>query len=469
MGETVNIREFSWGRKLTYGIGSVAYGVKDNGFSTFMMIYFNQVLGLPAIYVGLALLIAMAFDAVTDPLVGHISDRWKSRLGRRHPFMYVAILPSALTYFYLWNPPEITGLALFGYLLVMAIIVRLIITFFEVPNSAMIGELSQQYDGRTSLAGLRSMLGWIGGILMAIVAYEIYLQPTILQPIGQLNEAGYRSFAQLSAIMIALTMLISSLGTHGIIRDLPQPDGASEGHGFSFPQSLRHIFEQSSFRAVFLASMFSNMVFGVSLTLHVYFGTFYFGLSAGQLAVLALMMVPAALVAFPLTTWLSRDREKRDVALFLTWAAMISGNLVILLKYLGLLPPNGSEQLLGVLALNTFVGTTFLIALQILLLSMTTDLVEQSQRKTGHRAEGLYMATFSFTRKMVTGFGIFCSGALLSIGAQGEELMNEQTMFAIALPYLVLITALYLVSIRFLRRFKLTRAGHGYNLTAVSV
>ncbi len=462
-------REFNWGRKVTYSIGSVAYGVKDNGFSAFMMIYFNQVLGLPAIYVGSALLIAMVFDAITDPWVGHISDRWKSRFGRRHPFMYVAILPSALTYFYLWNPPAITGLALFAFLVVAAVIVRLSITFFEVPNSALVGELSQDYDGRTALAGLRLMMGWMGGVFMAIVAYQVYLRPTELQPIGQLNEAGYRSFAFLAAIVMAVAMLISAIGTHGAIRQLPQPNEDSDGHGFSYMQSVRHIFGQPSFRAVFIGSLFSSMVFGVSLTLQVYFGTFFFGLSASQLGILALTMIPAALVAFPLTVWLSRKREKRSVAIFLTWASIIAGNLAILLKYLGMLPPNGSHQLVGLLALNSFAGTAFLIALQMVLLSMTTDLVEDSQRKTGHRAEGLYQATFSFTQKTVTGIGIFFSGLLLSIGSREGGMMTEQTMFAIALPYMVLITALYLVSILFLRRFRLTRAGHSENLSAVSV
>ncbi|MEM9320686.1 MAG: MFS transporter, partial [Pseudomonadota bacterium] len=170
--------------KIVYAIGAIAYGVKENGFSTFMMIYFNQVLGLNAIYVGMALLIAMAFDAITDPLVGHISDRWQGRFGRRHGFMYTAILPAALTYYYLWNlPVELEGLSLFLFLTVMAVLVRASLTFFEVPNSALVPELTQNYDQRTTLSGLRTMLGWIGGVVMAILAYTLFLVPSEAQPI----------------------------------------------------------------------------------------------------------------------------------------------------------------------------------------------------------------------------------------------------------------------------------------------
>ena len=74
----MNSSKIGWGTRLAYGLGSIAYGVKNNGFTTFLMIYFNQVLGLSAILVGTALLIGLLFDEVSDPLVGYISDRHKS-------------------------------------------------------------------------------------------------------------------------------------------------------------------------------------------------------------------------------------------------------------------------------------------------------------------------------------------------------------------------------------------------------
>ena len=71
--------------KLFYGLGSVAYGVKDNGFSAFLLLFYNQVLGLPAPWVGAAIGIALVVDSVLDPVIGQISDNWRSRWGRRHP------------------------------------------------------------------------------------------------------------------------------------------------------------------------------------------------------------------------------------------------------------------------------------------------------------------------------------------------------------------------------------------------
>ena len=79
--------------RLLYGSGSVAFGVKDNGFAYFLLIYYNQVLGLSTSLAGIALMIALVWDAISDPLVGWISDHWHSRWGRRHPFMYFTALP----------------------------------------------------------------------------------------------------------------------------------------------------------------------------------------------------------------------------------------------------------------------------------------------------------------------------------------------------------------------------------------
>ena len=105
-----------------------------------LMLFYNQVLGVPASLVALALLTALLFDAVIDPLIGHVSDNLRSPWGRRHPFMYAAALPVALSYAALWNPPELSAQGLFVYLTVLAIVIRTFVAFYEVPSSALAAE-----------------------------------------------------------------------------------------------------------------------------------------------------------------------------------------------------------------------------------------------------------------------------------------------------------------------------------------
>ena len=116
--------------KFFYGFGSISFGIKNNGFSYFVLFVYSSVLGLPPWMAGLALNLVLIADAITDPLVGYYSDRTRSKLGRRHPFMYAAALPVALTYYFLWTPPGgLTDWQLFSYLLVCATIIRVFITF----------------------------------------------------------------------------------------------------------------------------------------------------------------------------------------------------------------------------------------------------------------------------------------------------------------------------------------------------
>lgn len=460
-------RKIGLGTIVSYGVGSIAYGIKDNGFSTFLMIYFNQVLGLPAWQVGVALLIAMVFDAVSDPWVGYMSDRCTSRLGRRHPFMYGAILPIALTYFWLWNPPAIDGFALFAYLTVMAVIVRLAITFFEIPNSALIGEITHDYDKRTAITGLRLMFGWIGGVVMAVVVYRVFLPDSVDYDPGILNPDGYREYAYVAAIVMSVAMLVSSLGTHRANAHFIAPDPESQGYGFKFVENLRHIFTDTSFRSVFLAALFANLVTGIVMTLQLYFGVYYFGLSTTQLALVTLTMVPAAIIAYLSTALVVHGRDKKTVAVLLSWLAMAASIVLVLAKYLDLLPPERSASLFYIIATTTFVATTLSILLSAVTFSMIIDLVDADYKGTGHRAEGLYFATFSFTRKVVTGLGIFVSGVMLSLGAKSGSLITFDTLHGIALPYVGLLIVIYLVSIHFLRRYSLTRSGHEANLQAI--
>ena len=142
--------------KLFYAVGAVANAVKLRGLSTFLMLFYNQVVGLPPTTVTFVLMIALVFDAIVDPLVGQISDNFKSRLGRRHPFMYAAAIPVSVAFYMLWNPPS--GLSdgqMVAYLLACLLTVRLFDTFFELPHSTLAPELAKDYDERTKLISLQ--------------------------------------------------------------------------------------------------------------------------------------------------------------------------------------------------------------------------------------------------------------------------------------------------------------------------
>src|SRR5258706_4842277 len=203
--------------KLFYGFGSVAYGVKDHGFQQLLLFYYNQVGGLPARTVGTAILLVLLIDAFADPIVGQISDNLRTRWGRRHPFMYASAIPVAITYYLLWTPPHWSQNALFFYLVGLAIVVRTFITFYEIPSSALVPEMTDNYDQRTSFLSYRYFFGVLGGAAMGYATFRIFLRPDAIHPVGQLNPAGYSTYAIAAALVMVASILISARGTHRFI------------------------------------------------------------------------------------------------------------------------------------------------------------------------------------------------------------------------------------------------------------
>ena len=260
-------RRLPFTTKFFYGFGSIAYGIKDNGFSTLLLLFYNQVVGLPANLVGLALMIALILDAFIDPVVGHLSDGTRTRWGRRHPFMYAAALPIGVLYLLLWHPPTGSPTATLAYLIVAAIVVRSAISFYEVPSSALAPELTSDYHERTSVLGYRYMFGWLGGMTMLLATFTIFLAPTAQYPIGQLNPDGYKTYALYAAAFMTAAILISAFGTHREIAHLPKPPPVAR---LSLGQTLRGVaqtLKNRAFLTLMLAGVFSYTNQGLQFAL----------------------------------------------------------------------------------------------------------------------------------------------------------------------------------------------------------
>jgi GPH family glycoside/pentoside/hexuronide:cation symporter len=181
--------------KLSYGIGQLSDGVKQAAFGTFLFFYYNQVLGLSGSLAGAAALLALLVDAITDPMVGQLSDRFRSRWGRRHPFMLAGALPFGLAMVALFSPPEgLDQSQLFAWMLIGAITVRLMLTLFFVPHLSLGAELVRDYHGRTSLIGYRVFFTYAGVLLTSVIGFTVFFPPTEAFTNGMLNRDSYPNF-----------------------------------------------------------------------------------------------------------------------------------------------------------------------------------------------------------------------------------------------------------------------------------
>lgn len=454
--------------KFFYGFGSVAFGVKDQGFSYLLLIFYNQVVGLPSATVGLAIMIALIADSFLDPIMGQVSDNWRSRWGRRHPFMYAAAIPVALSYLLLWNPPQgWSHEALFVYLIVVAIIIRSFITMYEIPSSALAAELTTNYDERTKVLSYRYFFAWWGGLTMTLLALKVFLTPDAEHPVGQLNPAGYVTYGYVASGVMLAAILISAIGTHRHIPNLRIPPARKIGLG-QLAKEMFGTLAHKSFLMLMGAGLFNAMAGGLILSLNLYFNTFFWQLSSGQIAFLALGNFISAALAFGFAAPLSKRLGKKNTAQLTKVAAFVISVAPITLRLLDILPANGSPALVPILFLQTTLSTAFSIISAILISSMIADVVEDSELRTGRRSEGLFFSAAAFVGKAVSGVGIFASSMiLLAIGFPQNAKpgqVSQGVVDNLGVVFLVVLAVLYGAAILCVSLYRITREGHEESL-----
>ena len=216
------------GTKFAYGFGQAGEGVKNGAFGVFLFFYYNQVLALPGTYAGIAVGIALMFDAVTDPLTGSLSDNWRSKLGRRHPFMYASALPLALAFYFLFSPPQLSEFGLFLWLMTFAILTRAAMTLYHVPHIALGAELTTNFSERTTVVAFRQFFSTFGNLAVYAVGFGLFFYATSDYPRGQFRVAAYSPFAIACGLMMVVSIVVSAWGTQAHIPRLAQPTGPIE-------------------------------------------------------------------------------------------------------------------------------------------------------------------------------------------------------------------------------------------------
>ncbi len=459
------------GTKLVYGLGSVAFGTKDAGFATFLLIFYNQVLGLSATLVSFAIMVAIVADAIFDPIIGEISDNWRSRLGRRHPFMYASALPVAVFYFLLWNPPHWQSWTLFGYLVVVAVLVRISIACYEIPSAALAPELSPDYDQRTSLMAFRWLFGALGNGVTLAITFIFFMTATKTHPVGILNRDGYFDYSVMAALVMVASILVSASGTHSRIKYMKK---LPVRHRPSLRQLAHEMFESLSHRSllmVTISSLFGGMALGLGAVLNTYFGTYFWRFTPVQLSTLGLGALLAAALAVPLAPMVSARFEKRGGYIVLAFGSLFVNNITMTLKLFGFLPPDGSKALLAIFFSSITVGLALAIASGILITSMITDVVEDSEVRTGRRSEGLFSASLSFVAKATSGLGILMAGVLIDFvhfpkqaSPATIDIVAPHAVRNLVLIYMPIQITLWIISILLVGGYRIDRRIHEQNL-----
>jgi glycoside/pentoside/hexuronide:cation symporter, GPH family len=460
--------------RIAYGIGGAAEGVKNNGFDYFLLLYYSQVLGVPSSMVAAALFIALVFDAISDPVVGYWSDSIRTKLGRRHPFMYASIIPVVIIYYLTWSPPSaLQGEALFPWLVAMTIGLRLGFTLFEVPNHALAAELTQDYDGRTVLVSFRTFFGWVGGLTMQIALFALFLTPTATDRAGFTDLDGWHTYGTVAAIVIGLAMLVCTLGTHRRIAHLVQPAALTHKPrlGRIFAEIWETVFNPS-FGALFAATLFGLIATGISASLNQYVNGFFWQFSGEQLAVLTTSVYVSTVLALVLAPIIGKVLGKKRGSLIVGFIAFTVAPAPVVLSLLGFLPERGTPELFNIILGVTVIDVALIIVTQMLLGAMVADLAEDSEVKTGRRSEGVFFAGISFIRKLAQGSGVLLAAVILSVAAiqpgTAPGTVPEESLRALGWYYSLTLFGAWMLMMGCVSLYRISRESHQANLDTLA-
>lgn len=450
--------------KLMHGFGAVAFGVKDVGFSLFLLPFYNLVLGVDAGIVGAALATALIIDALIDPLIGHLCDRTYTRWGRRLPWLYAAPIPLAAAWALLWSPP-FTGVPTFWEIVALAVSVRLLLSACEVPSISLVPEITVDYVERTTLFRYRFLSGWIGGVAMSVVAFTIFL-PT---PESQLQPDGYAALGLVGAALMIVSVIGSALGQHRYVARLPDqaPPPFSVRAAFA---EIFDAFRERAFVIFALGALAAYVSQGLTLSITLYVIRYVWQFSELAFQLYPLVLGVSVVAMFALVGPLHRRFGKPASGAGGAIAGLVVAGTPYVLLLAGLWPQTGSALSTALFMAFTMVANTAAVISIISATSMVAEIVEAFEERTAKRAEGTFYAGNWLLQKSATGGGILLTSLIVeSVGlapGTAQNAVAPDVVTQLALSYLLVSAVLALTAAFWLVRFPITRADHEARIAA---
>ena len=406
-----------------YALGQAAEGIKNYAFTTFLLFYYTSIVGLSGSLAGGALMLALVFDAVTDPIVAVLSDRTHSRWGRRHPYLYLSALPLGAFFYLTFVPPENLhewlGIdrqwALVGWLALFAILTRGAMTLFHVPHMALGAELSNDFDERTRVVTARSLLSVVA-TAVSVTGYFVLVDvmQTEAYPDGRLNPAPYAVYAGVFGVVITLAVWASAWGTRDRIPFLQPPDEAARARGvfMALRADTREALRIPSFRALFFGFTLCFLAWGVTNALGAHNALYLWHVSVEQQGLWGLFVLFGIIVGMSFWQRVALRTDKKPTFLLgMAWFTVFAA-VPPFLKVADWLPAEGTVAYSLFFYASGFLFAFGIASSMVVVGSMMADITDEDDLLHGRRREGIFFGALSFAGKAATGLGVVIAGGV---------------------------------------------------------
>ncbi len=384
--------------KLAYGVGDLGTAISANILAFFLSVFLTNVAGLNAGLAGDVRLVSGAWDAVNDPFVGTLSDKTRSRWGRRHSWMLFGAIPLGIFFFLQWVVPHFSDnpatnqRELFWFYVVISLVFNTSYTAVNLPYTAMTPELTQDYNERTSLNSFRFAFSLGGSILSLVLAQVIF------SVIKDNSAQQYLVLGGICAVFSILPTFLCVWGTRERMAIVEREhSAAASAESLPFGEQLKIVFNNQPFLFVIGIYLFSWSAVQITASIIPYFVVSWMRLPQAVYAQLALTVQVTALVMLFVWGRVSERMGKKAVYFMgmSLWIVAQAGLFFLQPGQVGLM------YFLAVIA-GFGVSTAYLIPW-----SMVPDVIELDELRTGQRREGIFYGFMVLLQKIGLSIALF--------------------------------------------------------------
>ena len=413
--------------KLCYGLGDVSNGLAVSSVTVWYQYYLTDVVGLMVGFAAGAVMVGRLWDALTDPIMGWMTDHTKSRWGKRLPYLLFGSVPYAIAYLILWSIPELPSQQqLFIYVTLALILFNTCLTVVFVPYTSLTAAITEDYHERTSITGYRMVCSQVAFLIGAtlppvIVGWFEKSDPnsTFNSFFGSWAATAHQGHmitaAAFGCVMIA-AILVTFFGTSE--RDVREPIQESDSTPLSYASSiLEELWGNRPFLIAVLILLLSNCAATLQAVNLPYYLEYVLLLEKSRTSILFTIFA-AAIVSVPIWVLITKKYGKAETyrAAMLFYVFFLCG-----------IPFVGTGIANYIYLIAALVGFAYASALTIPW-AIIPDVVEYDELKTGQRREGLFYGGTTFSYKAATGIAFFLSGVTLQVF--GYTAKVEQTIEA---------------------------------------
>jgi len=399
--------------KFLYGSGD--FGISSVGMmrSIFYVIYLTDVVGLEPRLASFGGLFGIVWDAVNDPLIGLLTDRVRSRWGRRRPFLFWFAIPFGLSFIILWSAPDWDSqLALLVYVTLSFMLADTLQTLISVPYLSLTPELTPDYDERTRLTSFRSFFQLAGALIVSIAAPNI-VDGVILA--GGTQQQGFMLVGAIFGALGAIPLILIALF-------IKENTSAQQAEALPLGETLRLAWQNVPFRYGAAIFMFNWSAGDMIIVVFPYFLRYwvaqgnlvatvnFFGFDVAIVSAFFAIMMSVCILFIRFWLWLARRWNKRE-------AYMLGLGIWVIVQLMFFTIQPGQVTYLLFIAALTGIGVS---AAYVLPDSLFADIIEWDELRTRRRQEGIYFGIRAFIRKIAGALVVFL--ALQSLGWFGYQI-----------------------------------------------